>query len=167
MQNPKLSSVYRQNIRLLPYTLHLPTVKSTDRSKETRKNNLSLTCHKIYKRKHLYTPQLPPSINWLVVQIRSPLHISGRWRYVVNATPLPLYRRESDPVSIVRESGWTPGSIWMSNENLAHTGIPFPDRRAHSESHTNYGLPARTVVHKSLYFWGIHLTTITCGVMHV
>ena len=33
------------------------------------------------------------------------------WRWVVNATPRPLYFRERDPVAIIQEAGWTP---WRS-----------------------------------------------------
>lgn len=93
VQNAKLSSIYRQNISLFPYILHVPAVKSTDCSKETRKNILSLTGHKIYKRTHLYSPQLLSSINWLIVQVRSHLYMSARLGYVANAMPLLLYHR--------------------------------------------------------------------------
>ena len=44
---------------------------------------------------------------------------------MVNATPWPLYFRESDPVPIVQESGWASGSVWTNAENLAPTGIVF------------------------------------------
>ena len=39
-----------------------------------------------------------------------------------------------DPVPIVQEDGWAPGPVWTAEENLAPTGIRFPDRRARSES---------------------------------
>jgi len=35
----------------------------------------------------------------------------GRWGWVVNATPRPLYPRERDPVPLVREAGWAPGPV--------------------------------------------------------
>jgi len=38
----------------------------------------------------------------------------------------------SDLVPIVHEVGWTSGTIWMSAENVAATGIRFPDRPARS-----------------------------------
>jgi len=39
-----------------------------------------------------------------------------------------------DPVPIVQEAGWAPGPIWTDVENLAPTGIRFPDRPARSQS---------------------------------
>jgi hypothetical protein len=38
-----------------------------------------------------------------------------------------------DPVPIVYEAGWAPGTVWMGAENLAPTGIRSLDRPAHSE----------------------------------
>ena len=32
-----------------------------------------------------------------------------------------------DPVPIVEEAGWAPGPVWTDAENLAPTGIRFPD----------------------------------------
>jgi len=39
-----------------------------------------------------------------------------------------------DPVPIVQEAAWAPGSVWTGVENLASTGIRSPDRKARSES---------------------------------
>ena len=39
-----------------------------------------------------------------------------------------------NPVPIVQEPRWPPGSVWTGAENLAPTGIRFPDRPARSES---------------------------------
>jgi len=39
-----------------------------------------------------------------------------------------------DPVPIVQEAGWVPGPVWTGTENLAPTGIRFPDLPARSES---------------------------------
>ena len=52
---------------------------------------------------------------------------------VVNATPRPLYPRETDRLSIVWENGWAPGTVWTGTENFAPTGIRSPDRPARSE----------------------------------
>jgi hypothetical protein len=52
---------------------------------------------------------------------------------MVNATPRPIYPGK-DPVPILWEAGWTPGSVWMGAENLAPTGIRSPDRPVRSES---------------------------------
>ena len=39
-----------------------------------------------------------------------------------------------DTVRIVQEAWWSPGPVWTGAENLAPTGIRFPDRPAHSQS---------------------------------
>jgi len=36
----------------------------------------------------------------------------------VKATPLTLYPWGKDPVPIVQEVGWAPGSVWTGAENL-------------------------------------------------
>ena len=41
---------------------------------------------------------------------------------------------EKDPVPIVREAGWAPGPVWTGAENLAPTGIRYPDRPVRRES---------------------------------
>jgi hypothetical protein len=46
---------------------------------------------------------------------------------------------EKDPV---QEAGWAPGSVWTSEENLAPTGIPFPERPVHGESLYRLWYPA-------------------------
>ena len=47
--------------------------------------------------------------------------------------PAALYPGK-DPVPIVQEAGWVPGPVWTGAENLATTGIRFPDRQARSQS---------------------------------
>jgi hypothetical protein len=54
--------------------------------------------------------------------------LDGAW--VVNAT-LRRFRPGKDPVAIVHEAGWTPGRVWTAAENLAPTGIRFPDRNSY------------------------------------
>jgi len=54
--------------------------------------------------------------------------------WVVNATLRPLYSRERAPLPIVQEAGWIPGPVWKGAENLAPTGIRFPESSALSES---------------------------------
>ena len=39
-----------------------------------------------------------------------------------------------DPVPIVQEAGWVPGSVWTGAENLAPTEIRSPDRPVRSDS---------------------------------
>ena len=60
------------------------------------------------------------------------LYLGAKWGWVVNVTPRPLYSREKDPVPIVHEDGWVPGPVWTGAENLAPTGIRFPDRPTRS-----------------------------------
>ena len=52
----------------------------------------------------------------------------------VSVTPWPLFTPGKDPVPIVQESEWAPGSVWTGAENLAPTGIRSPDRPARSQS---------------------------------
>jgi len=46
----------------------------------------------------------------------------------------PLFTPGNDPVPIVQEVGWAPGPVWTGAENLARTGIRYPDRPARSQS---------------------------------
>ena len=45
-------------------------------------------------------------------------NLGPRWRWMVNATPRPLYPQERDPVPTVQEAGWAPGPVWTGAENL-------------------------------------------------
>jgi len=71
---------------------------------------------------------------------------------VANATPRPLYPQEN-AVPNVKEAGWASEPVWTGAENLAPTGIRFPDHPAHSESlyrlqHSEvYGKPFSTHIH--------------------
>jgi hypothetical protein len=51
---------------------------------------------------------------------------------VVNTTPHLPYLRESQPVPIVQEVGWAPGSVWTGAEYLTPTGIRSLESPAHS-----------------------------------
>jgi len=53
--------------------------------------------------------------------------------WVVNATFRPLYPRERDPVPIGRVAEWASWSVWTGAENLASSGIRFPDLPSHSK----------------------------------
>jgi hypothetical protein len=55
----------------------------------------------------------------VVVQLHSFFNLGARWRYMVNATPGPLYPRERHLVTIAQNVGWAPGLVWMSGENLS------------------------------------------------
>ena len=47
--------------------------------------------------------------------------------------PAALYPGK-EPVLILQETGWAPGSVWTGAENLVPTGIRSPDRPARSQS---------------------------------
>jgi len=50
---------------------------------------------------------------------------------VVSVTPLPHLTPGKDPVPILQEAEWP---VWTGAENLAPTGIRYPDRPARSLS---------------------------------
>ena len=54
---------------------------------------------------------------------------------------------EKEPVPIVQEVGRAPGPVWTGAENLARTGILYPDRPARSESlyRLSYRCPAEKI----------------------
>jgi hypothetical protein len=54
--------------------------------------------------------------------------------WVVNATPRPLYPRESGPVTTFHEVGLAPGQVWTGGEKLAPIWIRSPERLARNES---------------------------------
>jgi len=59
-----------------------------------------------------------------------------------------------DPVPIVQETGWAPGSVWMGAENLASIGIRSPDLPARSESLYRLSYPApRKLIYIYMYIY--------------
>jgi hypothetical protein len=60
----------------------------------------------------------------------------------VSVTPRPLSTPRKDPVPIVQEAGWAPGTVWTGAENLAPTGIRSPDLAARSQSLYRLSYPA-------------------------
>jgi hypothetical protein len=63
----------------------------------------------------------------------------------VSVTPRPLSTPGKELVPIVQEAGWAPESVWTGAENLAPTGIRFPDRPARSQSLYRLSYPAHPV----------------------
>ena len=51
-----------------------------------------------------------------------------------------------DPVRLVQEAGWAPGTVWTGEENLAPTGIRSPDRPARSELLYRLSYPGLPVI---------------------
>jgi hypothetical protein len=63
----------------------------------------------------------------------------------------PLYPQERDPVPIVQEVGWAPGSVWMGVENLTPTRIQFLDHPAHSTSLYQLHCPSPEIINVAEY----------------
>ena len=60
---------------------------------------------------------------------------------------LPSGKRPgSHLVATLQEAGWAPGPVWIGAENLASTGIPFPDRPARSESLYRLSYPGQQLL---------------------
>ena len=64
----------------------------------------------------------------------------------------PLFTPGKDPVPIVQEFEWAPGSVWTGAENLAHTGIRSPDRPARIQSLYRLSYPAPMYVATTMIF---------------
>ena len=69
----------------------------------------------------------------------------------VSVTPRPLFVSGKDPVPIVQEDGWAPGSVWTGAENLASTEFRSPHRPANSQSLYRLSYPAHNVLLKYNY----------------
>jgi hypothetical protein len=66
--------------------------------------------------------------------------------WVVNATPRPLYLRETNPVPIVYEAGWTPGPVWTGAKNLVSPGFDPRTLQLVAGRYTNCAILAHLVV---------------------
>ena len=64
--------------------------------------------------------------------ITLPFHDHATRRCEGSASRPGRFLPGKDPVPIVQEAGWAPGPVWISAENLAHTGIRSPDRPSRS-----------------------------------
>ena len=65
------------------------------------------------------------------------------------------YTSGKDPVPIVQEAGWAPGSFWTGVTTLAHTGIRNPDRPVLTSRYTDCSIPALILtysLHGAEYF---------------
>jgi hypothetical protein len=72
---------------------------------------------------------------------------------VVSSTPRPHFTPGKDPVPIVQETGWAPGSVWTGGKSRPHRDS-IPDRPARSQS--LYRLSYRA-----------HVLTVTLNKIHV
>ena len=68
--------------------------------------------------------------------------------WMVNATPRPLYLRETYPVPTVQEAGLAPGAVGTVAKKCAPTGIRSPDLPARSEwlHRLNYSGPYKLLI---------------------
>jgi hypothetical protein len=62
------------------------------------------------------------------------LDLFTRRDWGASTTPRLLSTPGKDPVPIVQEAGWAPGSVWTGAQNLASTGIRSAERSARSQS---------------------------------
>jgi len=62
------------------------------------------------------------------------------WGVII--TTRPLFTPGNDPVPIIQEAGWASGPVWTGGENLAPTGIRYPDRSARRKSLYRLSYPA-------------------------
>ena len=65
---------------------------------------------------------------------------------MVSSTPRPHFTLGKDPVPIVQEDRWTPGSVWTGGKSRPHRDS-IPDRPARSQSLYRLSYPAHTHTH--------------------
>jgi len=68
----------------------------------------------------------------------------------VSVTHRPLFTPGKEPVSIVQKAGWAPWPVWTGADNLAPTGIRYPDRPA--SRYTDYATEPTLQIACSGYF---------------
>jgi hypothetical protein len=79
--------------------------------------------------------------------IALPFHEHGTKRgWEVSVTPPPLFTPRKDPLPVVQEAGWAPGTVWTDAKNLVPTGIRSPKRSARSQSLYRIRYPARVII---------------------
>ena len=61
---------------------------------------------------------------------------------MVSSMPRPHFTPGKDPVPIVQEAGWTPGSVWTGGKSGLHRDS-IPDRPARSQSLYGLSYPAQ------------------------
>ena len=81
----------------------------------------------------------------------------------VSVTLRPLSTPGKEPVPILQEAGWAPGSVWTGAENFAFTGIWSLDLPSRSQSLYRLSYPAYAVIYT---FCDINLLKPTGQVMH-
>jgi len=69
--------------------------------------------------------------------------------WVVSSTPRPHFTPGKDPVPIVQEAGWAPGSVWTGGKSRPHRDS-IQDRPARSQSLYRLSYRAHNAVHNTL-----------------
>jgi len=77
--------------------------------------------------------------------------------WVVNSTPRPHFTPGKDPVPILQEAGWAPGSVWTSGKSRLHRDS-IPDRPAPSQSLNRLSYPAHVCRTNSICLRPMNLT---------
>jgi len=66
--------------------------------------------------------------------------------WVVSSTPRPHFTPGKDPVAILQEAGWAPGSVWTGGKSRPHWDS-IPDCPARGQSLYRLSYPAHTSWH--------------------
>jgi hypothetical protein len=77
------------------------------------------------------------------------LVLGARRGWVVSTTPRPLYPGK-DPVRIVQEAGWAPGSVWTCAKNLALPGFDPQTIQPVASRYIDWAIPAHE---GDVYLW--------------
>jgi hypothetical protein len=72
------------------------------------------------------------------------LDCDTRRGWVVSSTPRPHFNPGKDPVPILQEAGWAPGSVWTGKKSRPHQDL-IPDHPAHSQLLYRLSYPAHNV----------------------
>jgi len=72
---------------------------------------------------------------------------------VVSSTPGPHFTPGKDPVPILQEAGWAPGSVWTGGKSRPYRNS-IPDRPARSQSLHRLSYPAHPPYVKSEIYMG-------------
>jgi len=110
------------------------------KKKEFKKSTNVVKSALLYR--HWGSVQAVRPIGGVEVQLYSSLTSALEGGEGVSVTPRPLFTPGKDPVPIVQEAGWAPGPVWTGAENIAPTGIRFPDRPTRTQSLYRLRYPA-------------------------
>ena len=108
--------------------------------------------HYIYKKVKVKCSRFRPGVAQRVgTGIALLFHDRGTRRgWVVSSTPRPHFTPGKDPVPILQEAGWAPGSIWTGGKSRPHRDS-IPDRPARSQSLYRMSYPAHIYIYIYIY----------------